>query len=257
MREPALPILMYHGLHAGPRDRGVVDPVYSVNPAEFARQLDWLAANGYRTLRLRDAARAVDERAVVITFDDGDVSNFEVALPLLRARGMCAEFFITTAFIGRAGYLDEADLCALAAAGMGIESHGATHRHLDDLAPSEAAAELAASKRHLERLVGVPVRALALPGGRGGERELEMALQIGYVDVLNSEPGVNRQRTPGAYLQRLAVTRTLDLRGFAALVQWRGAGPRLQRARYDALRRVKRLLGNRRYETLRARLLTR
>jgi hypothetical protein len=40
-------------------------------------------------------------------------------------------------------------------------------------------------------------------------------------------------------------------------VQWRGAGPRLQRARYDALRRVKRLLGNRRYETLRARLLTR
>lgn len=257
MPETALPILMYHGLHAGPRDRGVFDGVYSVHPAEFARQLDWLVANGYRALRLRDAARAQDARAVVITFDDGDVSNFEVALPLLRARGMCAEFFVTTAFIGRAGYLDEADLCALAAAGMGIESHGATHRYLDDLAGAEVAVELAASKRHLERIVGLPVRAIALPGGRGGARELEAALEIGYVDLLNSEPGVNRRRTPGCYLQRLAVTRSLALPEFAALVQWRGAGPRLQRVRYDALRRIKRLVGNRRYETLRARLLPR
>lgn len=258
MADASLPVLMYHGLHANALQHGVFDPVYSVEPRQFAHQLDWLAANGFRTLRLRDLdSGSIPTDGVLITFDDGDVSNAEVALPLLVERGMTAEFFVTSEFVGRPGRLNPADLRLLAAAGMGIQSHGATHRYLADLDDAELDAELDGSKQQLECSVGTRVRAIALPGGRGGERERLAALRLGYVDVLNSEPGCNRRWQPGRYLQRVAVMRSTSLSDFATLVLWRGARPRLLQARYHALRGVKRLFGNRRYEWMRERMLAR
>lgn len=252
----SLPVLMYHGLHADAQSGGRFESVYSVAPAEFAAQLDWLLQNGYRSIRLSDlGAPSGAARPVVITFDDGDVSNVEVALPLLRERGMVAEFFVTGDFIDCAGMLTSGDVRALAAAGMGVQAHGQTHRYLEDLDAEALAEELAASKRKLEQLSGRSVDALALPGGRGGERERREALRLGYRHLFNSVPGPNRRRRDGEYLQRLTVTRGLALEAFAAMVEWRGLQPRIARMRYHALALPKMLLGNRRYERLRTRLL--
>lgn len=253
-----LPILMYHGVHAGAHAPGHYDPVYSVRPGDFARQLDWLQDNGYRALRLDAACRdiaSVDSRRVVVSFDDGDVSNIEIALPLLQARGFIAEFFITSDFIGRPGRLSAADVRSLAAAGMGVGAHGRSHALLEDLDAAALGVELRDSKRTLEKILGHEVDALALPGGRGGERERRAALDLGYKYLLGSVPGPNAAPRAGMWLQRLAVTRELAPDAFAALVQWRGLGPRLAKARHLALALPKRMLGNHRYERLRARLL--
>jgi len=251
-----LPVLMYHGVHAARADRGFYDAVYSVHPRDFERQLDWLAERDYRTLLLKDIA-APPARSVVISFDDGDVSNFAVALPALARRGMVAEFFITTDFIGRAGSLGERDLQALVAAGMGIQSHGHTHRYLEELNETDLDFELRESKQELERIGGQRVTAIALPGGRGGERERAAAQRAGYRYVLNSVPGCNAQWRPGEYLQRLAITRGLALGDYARLVQWRGLTPRWLRARHAALATAKQLLGNARYESWRERWVLR
>lgn len=253
-----LPVLMYHGLHAGAQAAGHYDPVYSVRPDDFARQLDWLQDNDYQVQRLGAACRedaGAGARAIVISFDDGDVSNAEVALPLLQARGLAAEFFVTSGFVGRPGRLRPSDLRSLAAAGMGVGSHGRSHALLEDLDPGTLEAELRDSKRALEDILGREVDALALPGGRGGERERRAALELGYRYLLGSVPGPNLAPRPGLWLQRLAVTRELGPEAFASLVQWRGLGPRIAQARHLALALPKRLLGNRRYERLRARLL--
>lgn len=253
-----LPVLMYHGLHADAHAPGRYDPTYSVRPLDFVRQLDWLQDHGYRTLRL-DAAcgeRADGEtRALVISFDDGDASNIEVALPLLQARGMTAEFFITSGFVGRPGSMGAGDVRSLAAAGMGIGAHGRSHALLEDLDAATLDAELRDSKRELQDIVGREVDALALPGGRGGEREREAALALGYRHLLGSVPGPNLAPCAGRWLQRLAITRNLTPPAFAALVQWRGMSPRIAQARHQLLSLPKRLLGNRRYERLRTRLL--
>ena len=258
MPDTMLPVLMYHGLHAGPRSRGVFDGVYSVDPLDFAEQLDWLVRNGYSSVRARDVHGGdVGARPIMITFDDGDVSNREVAMPLLQARGMLAEFFVTAAFVGQPGRLSAVDVAAIAAAGMGVQSHGLTHALLADLGDAELEFELRESKRRLEALTARPVQALALPGGRGAARECAAALRIGYRELFNSEPGCNRNRTHGRYLQRIAVTRGMHIREFARLVQWRGLLPRARQLRYHTLAWVKAALGNRRYETLRKRMLER
>lgn len=253
-----LPVLMYHGLHAGTHSRGVFDAVYSVEPRAFTQQLDWLAEQGYRSVRLRDAEQArLTARCVVITFDDGDVSNSEIALPLLLERGMRAEFFVTADFVGRPGYMSAVDVRALADAGMGVQSHGFSHRYLADLPVGELEYELRRSRQQLEAISGEAVEALALPGGRGGERERQAALRLGYRDVLNSAPASNRDFARGRYLGRLAITRELALDDFARLVQWRGLLPRTRQLRYHALACMKRALGNRCYEQVRRRVLQR
>ena len=104
--------LMYHGIHDNASSPGHFDPVYSVAPARFARQLDWIAAQE-RPERFH------------VTFDDGDVSNVATALPLLLERGLRATFFITGGFIDRPGMLRRADVRTLADAGNG--GSDATH----------------------------------------------------------------------------------------------------------------------------------
>lgn len=257
------PILMYHGLHDSPQSVGRFDPVYSVTPAAFARQLDWLDANGYASVGLDQAFDGDDSaghagkpvRRVVISFDDGDASNIEVALPLLQARGMHAEFFITTDFIDRPGMLSTGDVRALADAGMGIGSHGCSHAFLEDLDEPRLLAELQDSRQRLQSITGRPVSTLALPGGRGGERERRLSLELGYRHLLGSAPGINRRPRQGDWLERIAVTRGLGLAEFGRRVDWRGVRPRLLQVRHQALGVTKRVLGNAGYERLRERLL--
>jgi peptidoglycan/xylan/chitin deacetylase (PgdA/CDA1 family) len=256
MADVSLPVLMYHGLHASGADPGRFDPVYSVSPAEFARQLDWLRDHGFRSVRL-DSPESGVGKPVVISFDDGDVSNLTVALPLLRERGMVAEFFITSDFIGQPGMLEVTHIHALADAGMGVQSHGRSHRFLEDLDAETMYAELRDSKARLEAASGQRVTSVAFPGGRGAGRERDTALQLGYRHVLGSAPGRNRERRPHECYERIAITRDLPLADFAALVAWQGWRPRWAQARFRALRVPKRLLGNERYQRLRARLLTR
>jgi peptidoglycan/xylan/chitin deacetylase (PgdA/CDA1 family) len=254
MREERLPVLMYHGLHADARAPGF-DPVYSVRPRDFAQHLDWLCARGYHTVRLDQLDQPLPDNSIVISFDDGDASNRAVALPLLRARRMVAEFCITSDFIGQHGMVSANDVRALARAGMGVQSHGCTHRLLEDLDEPTLQSELVISKHRLEALCEREVCAIALPGGRGGVRERDAALRAGYRLVLTSVPGVNRGALTRDCRERIAVTRDMPMEDFVAMVQWRGWRPRAAQLRYRALSFPKRVLGNARYERVRARLL--
>ena len=247
-----LRILEYHGIHADPTGPGLYNSRYSVDVDEFARQLDWLRTHGFRTRLLDDQPRSPND--VVLTFDDGDASAAAVALPLLAERGMVGEFFISSDLVDQPGYVTHRAIRELTDDGMGIQSHGRTHRQLSTLSSADAEDEAAASKDALEQWTGRPVSGLALPGGRGGHRELSITREVGYEFVLNSFPGINRHHRDSGYLHRVAVTRTTTLPEFVQLVRWRGpAAPRLL-LRTAALEVPKFLLGDSRYDRLRSRL---
>lgn len=81
------------------------DPLFPDLPdaARFAQMLRWLKA-WFNVLRLDEAVRLLTsgrlpERAAAVTFDDGYADNASVALPLLRAAGLPATFFIATGFL--------------------------------------------------------------------------------------------------------------------------------------------------------------
>ncbi len=253
MDDTPVPVLMYHGIHDSPQDEGLFDPVYSITRRQFEAQLQWLEENGYRTVTCAELMEhEPGDRLAVITFDDGDRSNYTVSLPMLRERDMVADYFITTDWIGGEHHMSAGQLRALEAAGMSVQSHGKSHRYLSDLPAAELEEELVGSKRALESILGGPVKGLALPGGRGDERVSRQAGAAGYDYVCTSRLGLNPPGGLEPYaLRRIAITRQMELDTFQRLVRgdrWE-MGRRL--ARQWLLDGAKRLLGNRLYERLR------
>ncbi|MBW8823333.1 MAG: polysaccharide deacetylase family protein [Xanthomonadales bacterium] len=232
--------LMYHGIHDDASAAGHFDPVYSVTRARFAHQLDWIGAQE-------------QPGRFHVTFDDGDISNVIAALPRLLERGLRATFFITGGFIDRPGMLRRSDVRTLADAGMHIGAHGMSHGFLEDMDLDSLRRELRDSKSVLEDIIGREVDAMALPGGRGGTRELDEALACGYRDLYGSRPGPDDDAQPG-WRNRVAITRELGDAKFAALANWSGPAARWARLRHGALAVPKRMLGNARYQRLRAAL---
>ena len=75
----------------------------------FTEQLDWLQAEGFTTITPGQLSACLcdgepfPEKAVLITFDDGYLSNAVYAYPLLRERGMTATVFLVTGVPGQVG----------------------------------------------------------------------------------------------------------------------------------------------------------
>ena len=96
-------ILTYHQVAdhdaSYPYDSGVAD----ATPAQFRRQMELLARWG-TPIGIDELVRALDgaplpKNPVMVTFDDGYRACHDVALPILRAVGLRATFFIATSFV--------------------------------------------------------------------------------------------------------------------------------------------------------------
>lgn len=123
-----------------------------------------------------DELAAMTDRAgmpVDITFDDGNASDIEFALPILAARGLRATFFPCAARLGQPGYLSADDLTALRTAGMAIGSHGWAHRNLRRTTPSELRRETNEARQVLCAASQGPIDAFAVPFGSYDRRALK------------------------------------------------------------------------------------
>jgi peptidoglycan/xylan/chitin deacetylase (PgdA/CDA1 family) len=135
------------------------------------------------------AASGEDRMRPEITFDDGHVSDFRQARPVLDRFGLRATFFITAGWTAtRAGYMDWAQLRTLRAEGHRIGAHGMTHQLLTACSAVELDRELRGARAKLEDGLGAPVRSLSLPGGRANGRVLRACRETGYTEVFTSEP---------------------------------------------------------------------
>ena len=231
------PILCYHKV-----DRRHELGVTRISPRRFARQVERLAQDGWRTLTLDEvAACARGEREaaphdIAITFDDGYRALREHAFPVLEAHGFVATCFVITAFAGRMNRWDVAyggrrfahlawrDMRRWQARGITFASHTATHPRLTWLGDAVAARELAHSRVDLARALDVVPRAVSYPFGASTAREHAMARDAGYDVGFTLNAGWNGDpmavprlpvyvwspRVPGvgalALLERLAAT---------------------------------------------------
>lgn len=250
-------VLMYHALWSDADDLRRIDPVdrpYALPLVEFTAQLDALREHGIDVLDpalLKDGAPSGG--GVVLTFDDGHVSNARLALPELRRRGMRATFFITTQHVGRrAEYCSAEQLRELAAAGMSVGAHGHTHRFLNDLGDAELAGEVRASQEILRDSLGAAAREMSFPGGRFDRRCVDAAGDAGFEVLFGSAVGTLHAGAalPSGVLPRIAIRPGLATPVFVDFAS--GAALRIARSRAaDAAKAVARtVLGNERYHRL-------
>ncbi len=124
-----------------------------------------------------------------ITFDDGHVSNYDIALPALADRNLTATFFLTVGWTAtRPGYMDWNQVRSLHAAGQRIGAHGWSHTLLTHCDDNMLTTELQTSRLTLEDKLGAAVATMSLPGGRFDQHVLAACRAAGYTHVFTSIP---------------------------------------------------------------------
>ena len=109
---------------------------------------------------------------ILLTFDDGNLSDHSIALPELVRAKLKATFLVCMGRVGTPYYLDKAHIRELQSAEMIIGNHGMHQRNLVTLSQTELAVEVSQASDGLSEITGKAVDELAIPYGSYNRRVL-------------------------------------------------------------------------------------
>ena len=183
-----IPVLMYHNTDYVFSDEQALS---SITPAGFKSHLEAFREHGYNAVTVKDYIKytegeySLPENPFIITFDDGYLSNYTYALPLLKEYDYKASVFVVTGSVGvsdiafphfnwqqakemqESGYID-------------IYSHTNSHTDLTTLTPAQLTIEFRRSKIMIESRLGTTCDAFAAPFGRFTPEAVACATAAGY-----------------------------------------------------------------------------
>ncbi len=243
-------IFMYHAV-GDTLDIEGSDPHYAVTCEQFTAQI----------LKIKESlplAFQLDKNGLVssncITFDDGHLSNYTKAFPILLKHNLKAEFYINTAFVGNEHYMTWEQLKEMQKAGMSIQSHGHHHEYFSDMSEAQIESELSESKIQIEKNLGSKVTVFAPPGGRFDDRVVKIAKSLGYQCIATSVPGCVKNSSAFTF-PRFAIIHSTSTKTVSNWCRQYSLDTIKQSLRYSIFGLAKRLLGNKNYERLRGKLL--
>ncbi len=245
-----IPILLYHAMFEGKANA----EKYAIAADTFEQHVSYLSEAGFEGVSfgafLNGFQPRPEKKYIMITFDDGNYSDYSIAFHILRKYGFASTFFVTVGRIGIRGYLDWGHVREMIDDGMSVQSHSLNHLFLSDLGQGDLREELVGSKKILEDRLSQPVDFVSLPGGFYSRGVLKAAQVAGYKGIATSGPGLNRLgETADKFklYKRFTITRKTRMDSFQAIVH----GSLLCNAKSHAIYRVKsvaqKVLGSRRY----------
>jgi peptidoglycan/xylan/chitin deacetylase (PgdA/CDA1 family) len=183
----------------------------------------------------------------VFTFDDGHISNYEYAVPILSTFALPAIFFITASWIESGpNYMSWQQIRTIRSLGHQIGSHTSSHPMLTHCSDSELKQEIQVSKDLLENKLGAAVESISFPGGRYNKRVLEACERAGYDRVYTSDP--YSRRVGGLVLiGRTNVRNQMDNRYIYDLIKNKRSLVFKKRASFIVKEVARRLLGDQFY----------
>lgn len=198
-----IPIFLYHHIDEPP-PKGTPSRSNFVKAKAFAKQMHALKKLGFKGLSLQDAAPYIagkkEGKIAIITFDDGFLSVFQNAMPVLDKLGFTATCFFVAHQIGgenewdspaahRAKCMNESQIKEWAAHGHEIGSHTLSHVHLAQIDPTAANRQIALSRLILEDIFKTPVVSFAYPYGDMNDNIREMVRDAGYTYAATTQRG--------------------------------------------------------------------
>lgn len=169
------PILLYHRVD----DLATSNP-YVIGIQDFRQQMQYLHDNGYQTITVSELVAAINfgadlpEKPVVITFDDGDLSVYKNAYPIMVEYGFTGVAYLVGNYIGTSGYMDVDQLKALAKSGWEMGSHTQGHADLSNCRFCDQ--EIVYSKAYLAEKLGVEINTFAFPFGIKTKKAMETVI---------------------------------------------------------------------------------
>lgn len=187
----------------------------TTTPKQFKAQMLDLQRLGLIFTCVKDYDQ--DQNQVLVTFDDGYVSVYDHAAPILEALNGVATVFAITDFVGKKNswdyfpedkqvdHMNWTQLRTLHEKGWEIGSHGCSHRRLLSLEKSVVQHELVNSKREIEDRLGGEVKTFCPPFNAWDEDLLGRVEEAGYDKLAISFPLETLPSWKGRFIPRLGV----------------------------------------------------
>ena len=195
-RNASVIVLCYHRFEDMPN-------AMCMKPAEFEREMQAVKDSGFTVISMQDFLawrrdeKEIPAKSALITIDDGYVSGYEVAWPILKKFEYPFTMFVYIQYIGTGGKSVSWDqLAEMRDAGVEIGCHSYSHQSLKGkgaLLSKQAAAEIKRmgydawlrkeivdSKKLLESRLGIKVSTFAYPGGIYNEAARAVIKEAGY-----------------------------------------------------------------------------
>ena len=208
-----IPILMYHLVD---EEAGSLEGLY-LRTSEFEEHLQYFKENNFAPITMRDLAdywagtKELPEKPIILTFDDGSVTVYNNAFPLMKKYGFISTQFIISSHLGNGGVMTEDQVKEMAAAGHEIGSHSYSHLDLANASESTLEQEVVQSKKDLETLVGQPVVSFCYPAGKFSITVQDYLEKTGYLSAVTTVNGFANKTEQGAFeLQRIRINRGDD-----------------------------------------------
>lgn len=196
-----------------------------VPPSTFEAQLAYLQENHWQFATMKDWAEgSLNDRSVILTFDDGFADNYEQALPLLEKYNACATLYLVVyrhendwavrkkcyhnnrELVKESKLSDDQVREMLSSGRIELGSHTLTHPDLRRLSPEEKQEELHQSKTLLEETFGQAITSIAYPFGLFDERDQDLAQSLGYRTAVTTSQGIDPLISCPFALRRIKVS---------------------------------------------------
>lgn len=188
--ENGVRVLMYHSIDMG---NSPIQDLYSLKWKILIGHLKLLGVKGFEFKKMSDEW-PMEQKIVVLTFDDGFQDNFEVAIRLAKKK-IPLTIFVTWDFINQPNYLRADQLQILSSmSNVEIGCHGKSHVPLTTLSQLEWREEIKLSKDKLESLLNTDITSMSFPHGKYTDEMVAYAHDIGLKRIATSDSGLNENQ---------------------------------------------------------------
>ena len=194
-KDVKVPILLYH--HISNEEFSDGNEISLISPYDFRLHMTAIKINFtpislkhyYDYVTCEDGSVTIPDNPIIITFDDGYLSNYEIAYPILKELEIPATIFIITDTVGEVAgdgkvnysHFTWEQAREMEASGLiDIESHTASHAALGELEINDLVLELRKSKYVIEKNLGHECEMIAFPYGSYTDEVLEASKKAGY-----------------------------------------------------------------------------
>jgi peptidoglycan/xylan/chitin deacetylase (PgdA/CDA1 family) len=198
-----------------------------INTDKFRRQMQALKDQGISVVRMEDfqawkrGEKTLPPRSVVITIDDGWLSVFTDAFPVLREFGYPFTVFLYTKYIDVGGKSMTSEMVKeMQADGASIGNHSHTHPYPATVRRSKAKGagnyreflnqEMLQSKEILEKKFGQMITTYCYPGGYHTPEMFDFGREHAYQQMFTVLPGKIKRDSDDFTLPRYVILGTHD-----------------------------------------------
>ncbi len=183
-----IPIFVYHDIV----DELTAEEFMQTTKENFEKQIVGLSKLGYKfinydsLIKYNNGQEKLNEKSILIAFDDGYVGNYEIMYPIIQKYNIPVTINIIDDRIGKDGYLNWEQIKQMEESGLvSIYTHSLHHEDPNTVENYKYAQDIEKAHKNIEEQLGKEVtKVFTYPYGLNNEEKIKILGEKGFVQNL-------------------------------------------------------------------------